>query len=162
GRCSCFFPARRASCRPPLPEADPMSRGVDGTTTLYLIRHGATEANLARPPRLQGRRHNPPLTRLGVRQAEATRGFLAIRPVDHCYSSPLLRAVQTAAIVAAPHGLSPVPVDALTECDVGRWEGLDWATIRYLDAENYERFSANPAEHGYPGGESFAQVYLRV
>src|SRR5579864_8659463 len=99
-------------------------------TVLYLIRHGATEANLAR---------------LGIRQAEATRDFLAIRPIDHCYTSPLLRAVQTAAIVAAPHGLSPQPLEALTECDVGRWEGLDWQTVRYLDAEGYQRFHANPA-----------------
>jgi broad specificity phosphatase PhoE len=131
-------------------------------TYLYLIRHGATEANLARPARLQGRRHNPPLARLGVRQAEATRDFLAIRPIDHCYCSPLLRAVQTAAIVAAPHGLSPQPLEALTECDVGRWEGMDWQSIRYLDAEAHHRFMANPAEHGYPGGESFHDVYERV
>src|SRR5215468_4079473 len=131
-------------------------------TTMYLIRHGATEANLARPARLQGRRHNSPLARLGVRQAEATRDFLAIRPIDHCYCSPLLRAVQTAAIVAAPHGLSPQPLDALTECDVGRWEGLDWQTVRYLDADGFQRFHANPAEFGYPGGESLATVHDRV
>src|SRR5437660_424660 len=139
-----------------------MPRGAQQKTVLYLVRHGATEANLARPARLQGRRHNPPLTRLGVRQAEATRDFLAIRPIDHCYCSPLLRAVQTAAIVAAPHGLSPQPLDALTECDVGRWEGMDWQSIRYLDAEAYQRYMANPAEHGYPGGESFRDVYERV
>ena len=131
-------------------------------TVLYLLRHGATEANLARPARLQGRRHNPPLARLGVRQAEATRDFLAGLRLDHCYSSPLLRAVQTAAIVAAPHGLSPEPLEPLTECDVGRWEGLDWQTVRYLDAEGYQRFHANPAAFGYPGGESFADVYERV
>jgi broad specificity phosphatase PhoE len=131
-------------------------------TVLYLLRHGATEANLARPPRLQGRRHNPPLAHLGVRQAEATRDFLAVRPMDHCYCSPLLRAVQTAAIVAAPHGLSPEPVEELTECDVGRWEGLDWQTIRSLDAEGYRRFMDNPAEYGYPGGESFADTYARA
>jgi broad specificity phosphatase PhoE len=131
-------------------------------TTMYLIRHGATEANLAHPPRLQGRRQDSPLTRLGVRQAEATRDFLAIRPIDHCYCSPLLRAVQTAAIVGAPHGLSPHPLDALTECDVGRWEGLDWQTIRYLDAEGHGRFMTNPAEFGYPGGESFRDVHDRV
>src|SRR5260221_461044 len=139
-----------------------MGKEAEPKTYLYLIRHGATEANLAHPPRLQGRRHNPPLARLGVRQAEATRDFLAIRPIDHCYCSPLLRAVQTAAIVAAPHGLSPQPLDALTECDVGRWEGLDWQSIRYLDAESYQRFMTNPAEHGYPGGESFADVYTRA
>jgi broad specificity phosphatase PhoE len=139
-----------------------MSKGVEHKTLLYLIRHGATEANLARPARLQGRRHNPPLARLGVRQAEATRDFLAIRPIDHCYCSALLRAVQTAAIVASPHGLSPQPLDTLTECDVGRWEGLDWQTIRSLDAEGFQRFHANPAEFGYPGGESFRDVYQRV
>ena len=131
-------------------------------TVLYLIRHGATEANLARPPRLQGRRHNPPLAALGVRQAEATRDFLAIRPIDHCYCSPLLRAVQTASIVAAPHGVSPQPVESLTECDVGRWEGLDWQSIRNLDPEVYERFMANPGQFGYPEGESFGDVFRRV
>jgi broad specificity phosphatase PhoE len=139
-----------------------MTTGVEQKTVLYLIRHGATEANLARPARLQGRRHNPPLARLGVRQAEATRDFLAIRPIDHCYCSPLLRAVQTAAIVVAPHGLSPHPLESLTECDVGRWEGLDWQTIHTLDAESFQRFHANPAQFGYPGGESFRDVYERV
>jgi broad specificity phosphatase PhoE len=131
-------------------------------TVLYLLRHGATEANLAEPYRLQGRKHNPPLARAGIRQAEATRDFLAIRPVDHCYCSPLLRAFQTASIIAAPHGLSPQAVEDLTECDVGTWEGLDWQAIRYLDAEAYWRFQADPATHGYPGGESFQNVFDRA
>jgi broad specificity phosphatase PhoE len=139
-----------------------MGKHGSDRTVLYLVRHGATEANLARPPRLQGRRHNAPLARLGVRQAEATRDFLAGRPIDACFSSPLLRAVQTATIIAAPHGLSPQPVEELTECDVGRWEGLDWQTIRYLDAEAHRRFHDDPAANGYPGGESFAQVHQRA
>lgn len=139
-----------------------MSKSLEDKSVLYLVRHGATEANLARPARIQGRRHNPPLARLGVRQAEATRDFLASRTIDHCYSSPLLRAVQTAAIIAAPHGLSPQPLEELTECDVGRWEGLDWQTVRYLDAEGHQRFHDDPAAFGYPGGESFADVHARV
>jgi broad specificity phosphatase PhoE len=131
-------------------------------TVLYLLRHAATEANLARPARLQGRSHNPPLAPLGVRQAKATRDFLAIRPIDHCYCSPLLRAVQTATIVAAPYSLNPQALDGLIECDVGRWEGLDWGTIRSRDPEDYQRFMARPARHGYPGGETFADVYRRT
>jgi broad specificity phosphatase PhoE len=138
-----------------------MSRATDPPTLLYLIRHGATQANLARPACLQGSRTDLPLAPLGVRQAEATRDFLAIRPIDHCYCSPLRRAVQTAAIVAGPHGLFPQPVEDLTECDVGRWEGLDWQTIRSLDPEGYQRFHNNPAEFGYPEGESFAEVHQR-
>ena len=139
-----------------------MGKDAEPRTVLYLLRHAATEANLARPARLQGRRHDPPLACLGVRQAEATRDFLAAHSIQHCYCSPLRRAVQTAAIVSAPHRLEPRPLETLTECDVGRWEGMDWQTIRYLDAENYQRFMLNPAEHGYPGGESFADVYHRV
>ncbi|MCS6852033.1 MAG: histidine phosphatase family protein [Gemmataceae bacterium] len=131
-------------------------------TTLYLVRSAATEATLAQPPRLQGRQHNFPLARLGVRQAEATRDFLAIRPIDVCFCSPLLRAIQTATIVAAPHGLAPAPLDDLTECHVGRWEGLDWPSIRYLEAEAYQRFRKDPAAHGFPAGESYAEVHRRV
>jgi broad specificity phosphatase PhoE len=132
------------------------------TTTLYLLRHAATEANLAHPPRLQGRRHNPPLAKLGVRQAHATRDFLAVRPIDVCVCSPLLRAMQTAQIIAAPHGLTPQPLEALSECDIGQWEGLDWQQIRYLDAATYWQFMRDPATTGYPGGETFTQVHQRV
>src|SRR5436309_9761802 len=131
--------------------------GAPSHTVLYLIRHGATDANLASPPRLQGRQDSP-LARLGVRQAEATRDFLAVRPIDHCYCSPLLRAVQTAAIVCTPHAIAPVPVPALTECDVGRWEGMDWQEVKFFDAEAYRNFMDDPASHGYPGGENFRQV----
>jgi broad specificity phosphatase PhoE len=139
-----------------------MAQAVDGRTVLYLIRHGATAANLASPPRLQGRRHDPPLAQLGVRQAEATRDFLAVRPLGHCYCSPLLRAVQTAAIVAAPHGVAPQPLEALTECDVGDWEGLDWGTVRARQPDAYSRHHADPAAFGYPGGESFRAVHERA
>lgn len=131
-------------------------------TTLYLIRHAATEANLAHPPRLQGRRHNPPLAPLGIRQAAATRDFLAIRSIDACYCSPLARAVQTATIIAGPHGLVPVVDERLIEADVGKWEGMDWQQIRYLDSAAYRDFMSNPGEVSYPGGENFMQVALRA
>jgi len=130
-------------------------------TTLYLLRHGATAANLMRPPRLQGSRRDLPLADLGVRQAELTRDFLAVRAIDHCYTSPLVRAVQTAEIIAAPHHLKPIPCEELIECDVGRWEDLDWQTIRKQEPEAYEKFMANPAAFGYPEGESLTDIYQR-
>ena len=131
-------------------------------TILYLLRHGATEANLAHPARLQGQKSDPPLAPLGVRQAQITREFLAARPLDACFTSPLLRARQTACIIAEPHGIEPASVDALMECDIGRWEGLDWGTIRQREPEAYLAFWADPASFGYPGGESFADVHARV
>src|SRR5207247_10796865 len=103
-----------------------MIEGEVMRTILYLLRHGATEANLAHPPRLQGRRLDSPLAKLGVRQAEATRDFLGIRPIDHCYSSPLRRAMQTASIVDAPHDLAPQPIDDMVDCAVGQMEDFVW------------------------------------
>lgn len=132
------------------------------STLLYLIRHGATEANLAQPPRLQGRFHDPPLAPLGVRQAEITRDDLSEHSLHHCYCSPLRRAVQTATILAAPHRLTPQPIDALIECDVGCWEGRTWEDIRHNDPEAYARFLAHPGTYPYPGGECLQDVQQRV
>jgi len=130
-------------------------------TTLYLVRHAATAANLASPARLQGR-NDPPLASLGIRQAEATRDLLADCQIQACYTSPLRRAVETASIIAGPHGLMPIPLAELIECDVGEWEGLDWETIRSRDPESYRRYMADPAVVPYPGGESFADVHGRA
>jgi len=96
-------------------------------TTMYLLRHAAAEASYAcaesadRIPilgsRLRDGEQDPRLSRLGVRQAELTRDFLAVRPIDYCYCSPRLRAVQTASIIGGPHGLFPVVLDNLVEPD---------------------------------------------
>lgn len=139
-----------------------MRTETQSRTILYLVRHGATPANLARPPRLQGQRSNPPLAAIGIQQAESARDFLANRPISHCYCSPMLRAIQTAEILATPHGLTPATLEEFTECDIGRWEGMDWQTVRYLEAEAYHQFMSNPAANPYPGGESFSDVYNRV
>jgi broad specificity phosphatase PhoE len=131
------------------------------TTTLYLLRHGATSYNLENPARLQGRGCDIPLAPVGVRQAELTRDFLAICPIDVCYSSPLKRALETAAIIAAPHGLKTEVVADLIECDVGAWEGLSWAEIEERYPKQYRQYMDNPARHGYLGGETFAEVHER-
>src|SRR4051812_47221580 len=117
-------------------------------TTLYLIRHAATPNNLEKPAKLQGCGTDPALAPVGVRQAAATRDFLAVRPVDFVYASPLRRALQTAEIIAEPHGLAPVAVGALTECDVGAWEGKSWEEIKAAEPDEYARYHADPSVHG--------------
>ncbi|VTS02737.1 histidine phosphatase family protein [Tuwongella immobilis] len=131
-------------------------------TTLLLVRHGATPNNLAVPAKLQGRRTDPGLAPIGIRQAESTAELLRGIPIHAAFASPLERAMQTAHIIAQPHDLAVQAVPELTECDVGRWDGLDWATIAQMDAEAHDRYHANPAEFGYPEGENFAQVFDRV
>ena len=64
---------------------------------IYIIRHGKTELNKSKV--LQGR-SNYPLTGEGVRQAEETAARLGDVTFAHVFSSPLIRAVQTAEIIA--------------------------------------------------------------
>ena len=128
---------------------------------MFLVRHGATECNEARPPRLQGR-NDTELSERGRRQAERTGRFLAGRGIEAVFSSPLLRARETALLVAAPYGLDVNPIDALTEVDVGDWEGRDWNDIMQAEPEAYRRFMENPADNGYTGGETMQEVLERV
>jgi probable phosphoglycerate mutase len=92
-------------------------------TTFYLIRHGETDWN--RAGRWQGLA-DVPLSMLGRAQAASLAQRLAHEgfTVDHTYSSDLLRAWDTAQIVAQRLGLAVQPLPALREIDVGAWSGL--------------------------------------
>ncbi len=129
---------------------------------LYLIRHGATENNRAKPPRLQGRRTDPGLSDVGVDQAERTSRFLADVKVERVYATPLLRSRQTARLVAESHGLEVEIVDDLIEVDVGKWEGRAWDEIERTDPEAYRAFMRDASIHPYLGGETMETVRRRV
>jgi broad specificity phosphatase PhoE len=84
-----------------------MSRAV-----VHLLRHGEVH----NPERiLYGRLPGFGLSDLGVRQAEQVAAYLHDHDVVHVVSSPLLRAQQTAAPIAALHGLDVVTDEGLIE-----------------------------------------------
>lgn len=132
------------------------------TQLLFLIRHGATQANVRRPYVLQGRRTDLSLSEIGRRQALATRRALEDRSIRSVFSSPLKRALQTAEILAEPHGVAVECVQELIECDVGRWEGLSWQEVRRQDGPYLDTFESDPGSVPYAGGESFGQVQARA
>lgn len=138
------------------------SKPAADTTHLILIRHGATEANAARPYRLQGYRTDLPLYEIGRRQAEAAGEFLAKSPLSRVLASPLRRAVETAEQIARPHGLTVESWQDVIECDVGRWDGMTWESIEREDPEAYLAFMADPSTAGYPEGETYRGVQQRV
>jgi len=135
---------------------------TDLARRVYLVRHGATGANLKQPYVLQGQRTDMPLAELGCRQASAAAQALADRPITLAFSSPLRRACETADILAAHHGFTVRSVPEFTECDVGRWEGLSWQTIRAQDRDAWAAFDAAPGLVPYAGGESFQHVQDRA
>ena len=89
-------------------------------TTLFLVRHGETvdNANKIMQGQTQGQLNDE-----GVRQAEQLRNQLAATPIDMVVSSDLKRAVDTARIVAEPHGLEVRTTPLLRERDWGSFTG---------------------------------------
>ncbi len=132
------------------------------TTNLFLVRHGATEANEKRPYVLQGRGFDLPLSASGQQQATAVAKFLSYFSVKCVYTSPLLRAVKTAQAIAARHKLEVMRLEEITECNVGVWEGMDWGSVKCEYPDAYREFMNNPAENPYVGGETYADVARRV
>ncbi|MBC8350892.1 MAG: histidine phosphatase family protein [Planctomycetes bacterium] len=131
------------------------------TCIMYLVRHGATVNNLADPPILQGSGVDLELSDAGKQQAQCAAELLAKRPLAAVYSSPLIRARQTAEIIAKPHNLPVGQVVAIKEIDVGQWEGRSWKEISQTEPEPYRNFIADSANHGYLGGENMTQVLNR-
>lgn len=132
------------------------------TCVMFLLRHGATDNNLMNPPKLQGSSVNLGLSAEGRRQASCAAAALVQQPLRACYSSPLLRARETAEIIASPHNLPVQTREPLIEVDVGRWEMRSWVDIEVEEPEAYRLFQEDPGQYGYAGGENLRQVQERA
>jgi broad specificity phosphatase PhoE len=119
------------------------------------VRHGQTAVN--RDGRLQGRL-DAPLSEVGARQAAALAAALAAEPVVRVVSSPLRRAIDTAAPIAAVHGLDVEVDERLVELDYGEWDGV---AVRDIPAADWLRWRDDPA-FVPPGGEPLGAVTARV
>lgn len=86
---------------------------------IWLIRHGETKTG---PDGLYRSHHG--LTDLGIQQADEVAQVLAKHKIDICYSSGLLRAIETMQryIKIIKHNVNTVHIDALNEIDIGRIE----------------------------------------
>jgi broad specificity phosphatase PhoE len=129
---------------------------------IMLLRHGESEGNAQ--GRMQGRRDYP-LSALGREQATRAGAFIASSGLSFtaAYCSPLKRAFETAAIVAAC-GVRPEPeVDAdLPEIGAGSIEGLNEAEIRDAHPQFMERPLSHTGDFGDFGGETYDDVQARV
>jgi len=126
---------------------------VSTSTTLYLVRHGESEANAAG---VFAGQTDSPLTPKGREQAKVV--ATALRPIhfDRIVTSTLSRTTDTAAEIATGRG---VPVEAfadLNEIDLGDAAGKPFDEVRGLPGYESDGF------HQWPGGESLDQVVTRA
>jgi len=127
---------------------------------LLLVRHGHTE--WSRCGRYQGR-SDLPLVAQGREQARQLGQRLKGLGVASVVASPLLRASETAAIVAEALGLGAPVIDArLGEMAYGQWEGLTQAEIRLRWPDQLRRWKRFPEDTAPPAGESLGQVAERL
>ena len=124
---------------------------------LFLVRHGRSEGN--RGGVLLGR-NDPPLTHAGEAEADAAGALLArrIRPGVRLFSSPLIRARDSARRVGGHIGVPVRLAQALVELDMGRIEGRRWDEL----PEERARWDAGPERYRFPGGEGLDDVVRRV
>src|SRR6266542_6553943 len=128
------------------------------TTRVYLVRHGAT--TLTAEDRFAGET-DVLLSEEGREQARRLAARLAGEPIAAFYASPMSRTMETARIVAEPHGLEVAPRDGLREISHGHWEGRKRAEVEKLFPEEYARWEADPFSSAPSGGESGLAVTAR-
>ena len=127
-------------------------------TLVLLVRHGQTPTT---GKHLPGRAPGLHLSEEGQRQADLAAKRIAELPhVDAVYSSPLERARETAAPIAAARGLK-VQIDrGLLECDFGQWTGGELKEL--MKKPEWTTVQRYPSGFRFPDGESFGEMQVRM
>lgn len=125
---------------------------------LLLIRHG--ENDFSKKGRFAGRLPGVHLNEHGHQQAEELAKSLANVPLKAVYSSPLERAVETAELIAKTHGLKVISDNALTETNIGKWQGRSIRSVALN--KQWRVVQGAPSRFTFPEGESFHQNQTRI
>jgi broad specificity phosphatase PhoE len=126
--------------------------------TVLLTRHGHTDRS--EPEQYLGQGIVAQLTERGRADARRLAERLEGVPLARVLSSPLERAVDTAAIVA---GGLPVDVDSrLAELDYGAWEGMTVDLIEERYGDERRQYEEDPSAYRVGGGESGRDVARRL
>lgn len=138
----------------------PLSDGrVRPGRQVFLARHGQTAYN--REGRFQGQQAIP-LDDTGRAQAAELAERAAAHGFASLWSSTLLRACETAEVVAASLDLEPTYDERLAETNAGHWTDRPFAEVQAESPGLFAMFIAGDPSFAFPGGESFAQQESRV
>lgn len=128
------------------------------STLVLLVRHGQTPTT---GKLLPGRAPGLHLAEAGHEQAHrAAERIAALTRVDAVYASPLERARETAAPIAAGRKLKVQIDKGLLECDFGDWTGAELKNLMKLP--EWQTVQRAPSTFTFPGGESFTAMQNRI
>lgn len=121
---------------------------------LYIIRHGETDWN--KEKKIQGHT-DIPLNEYGRHLAEETAEGMKDILIDLCFTSPLLRAKETAQIVLGDREIPVIEEPRIMEIGFGSFEGKGSST------EAFRKFFSDTADYVAPeDGETVLQLYERT
>ena len=127
-------------------------------TLVLLVRHGQTGTT---GKVLPGRAPGLHLADVGKEQAERAAARIAeLKQVDAIYASPLERARETAAPIAAARGLKVKVDKGLLECEFGDWTGRELKDLFKLP--EWSAVQRYPSGFRFPNGESFLEMQERI
>lgn len=129
------------------------------STRVFLVRHGATE--LSAEDRFAGS-IEVRLSDRGREQVQRLAGRLTPVVFAAVYASPLGRTMETARILAGPHGLPVIVRDGLREISHGHWEGMTRAEVEAKHGEEYAHWEKDPYTFAPEGGETGLSVTARA
>lgn len=140
----------------PLHEGRPMP---PSSTRIFLVRHGATI--LTAEDRFAGAT-DVPLSDEGREQAQRLAMRLQGETIAGAYASPLGRALETAQILARPHGLVVQMRDGLREISHGHWEEMTRREVENQYPAEAAAWEEDPFTFAPKGGETGLAVTARA
>lgn len=135
---------------------------VPAMTTMLYVRHGENPANVTH--QLSTRIVDHPLTDRGRQQAAALAAHLADGHegrIGAVFSSPLVRAHETAEIIGSALGLPVTILEGLRELDVGELDGRSDDEAWRLHDEVYHAWLAGRTDAAFAGGDSLSTLLDR-
>jgi probable phosphoglycerate mutase len=128
-------------------------------TRVFLVRHGATI--LSAEDRFAGAT-DIPLSDEGRQQVRRLAERLSGEKIAAVLASPLGRTMETASLLARPHGLAVQPIDGLREISHGRWEQKTRQEVEREFPDEAEEWGRDPYTFAPEGGESGLAVTARA
>lgn len=123
------------------------------------MRHGETLWN--KESKYQGQ-SDISLSDAGRLQALKLSERLKGEKIDAVYASDLQRAMETAGIIAAPHGLEVFPAREMRELSFGIWEGRTFDEINEKWPGEMDRWRKDPYNERPKGGETLSELCGRT
>jgi len=128
-------------------------------TTIYLVRHGITQAN--KENRFAGRTDEE-LHVDGKDQIMQVGEQLKNNNISTIYCGPANRTVQSAALLGALLKVPVFPREELDEINIPHWDGLTKDEIRQKHGDEYPTWLNSPQTFSLSGCETLKQVQDRA